>query len=305
MVAQYVFLTSSSYSGSTLLAFLLGSHSRIATVGEARGIIRKIPHRKYDCSCGQKYLTCPFWQEVERRMQAHMGPAFRLQTLQTKFIPRSAHPVDRLFLQDLRLTAVERLRDSLYNRSTRHRSYVENIVAHCVGLAEAVTGISGKDIFFDTSKTPCAIVHLNGRLDSVFKVIFLMRDGRGVFNSFLKKKIRLSEKAIMKRWVKTNRQIERSLQRIPPGNVFTVLYEDLCREPEETLTRICDFLGVDYEARCLRFWNYEHHIVGNNMRLNVKKKIQQDESWRRALSPDQLACFNRVAGKYNRRWGYC
>ncbi len=304
MVRQYVFLTSSSYSGSTLMAFMLGSHSRIATVGEARGIIREIKPSDYYCSCGQKYLLCSFWQEVELRMQTKMSDGFCMEALHTKFIPKSLNPLDKLQFQNLRLAPLEKLRDSLYRSSGKHRGYVNNIVAHCRALAESVTDICGKEIFFDTSKTPSAIIHLNKNLRVPFKVVFLMRDGRGVFNSFIKKKIPLPEDTIIKEWLRKNRQIERAIQGMPEVNVCTVLYEDLCREPEKTLKRICDFIGVDYEEGCLRFWDYEHHIVGNNMRLNVKRQIQPDERWRHTLTPQQLVCFERTAGKYNKRWGY-
>lgn len=55
----------------------------------------------------------------------------------------------------------------------------------------------------------------------------------------------------------------------------------------------------------LRFRSTTHHILnGNDMRLSGVQTISLDESWRRELDGDELAYFEKVAGKMNRRFGY-
>jgi len=48
---KYVYLTSSGYSGSTLLSFMLGAHPCIATVGELSNSIENNDPDNYRCSC--------------------------------------------------------------------------------------------------------------------------------------------------------------------------------------------------------------------------------------------------------------
>ncbi len=63
-----VYIAGSSHSGSTLLDLLLGSHSAIESVGEAK----KIPHLQTRighgerplCTCQEELSRCPLWSEV-------------------------------------------------------------------------------------------------------------------------------------------------------------------------------------------------------------------------------------------------
>ena len=40
------------------------------------------------------------------------------------------------------------------------------------------------------------------------------------------------------------------------------------------------------------------------MRLKSTSEIRLDEKWRKTLSPEDLAVFDRVAGPMNRKYGY-
>lgn len=237
-------------------------------------------------------------------MRKRVSPEFNLEDLNSKITPMSQSVADKLHVSVFRVKLLEMIRDQVYRCSSTHRIYIDERVAHCIGLAESVAEIYGKDIFFDTSKTPAAVIHLKKKLKCEFKVVFLLRDGRGVLGSYLKKKIPLSESEIVRLWKKVNRKIEHVLKYVSEENVCIVLYEDLCAFPEKTLERICDFIGVDYEGNCMKYWEHEHHIIGNNMRLDVKRAIRHDEGWRRILTPRQLGVFDKLAGPYNRKWGY-
>ena len=54
----FVSIETSSYSGATLLAFLLGAHPQIATIGEMDGLIPRENPDEYFCSCGQLIKRC-------------------------------------------------------------------------------------------------------------------------------------------------------------------------------------------------------------------------------------------------------
>ena len=66
-----VYIASPSYSGSTLLTFLLNAHRDVATMGELKW--GPIDLETYCCSCGELLTACPFWQDVARRVEAEAG----------------------------------------------------------------------------------------------------------------------------------------------------------------------------------------------------------------------------------------
>ena len=43
-----------------------------------------------------------------------------------------------------------------------------------------------------------------------------------------------------------------------------VRYEEFASLPERSLRRICSFLGLEFDTRCLRFWEVASHALGGN-----------------------------------------
>ena len=41
------------------------------------------------------------------------------------------------------------------------------------------------------------------------------------------------------------------------------------------------------------FRSVDHHIIGNQMRLSSTSEIRLDESWKKALTPEQMAEIER------------
>jgi hypothetical protein len=102
-----------------------------------------------------------------------------------------------------------------------------------------------------------------------------------------------------------NRWAERSLKYVKKENRYTLLYKDLASNPENTLKKIFEFIGVENDLQCLNFRNSDHHIIGNSkMRFGLSNDIYYDEKWRTCLSPEQLMLFERLAGKLNHKYGY-
>lgn len=92
------------------------------------------------------------------------------------------------------------------------------------------------------------------------------------------------------------------------GEFFAELkYEDLLAEPEETLTRLCAFLGEDYSPSML-----EYHRGGGSYRTddrnlqNLRRPLLHDNvaRWRKEMSPGDLRVVEAVAGEHLRRFGY-
>ena len=128
-----------------------------------------------------------------------------------------------------------------------------------------------------------------------------MKDGRGFFDSWKRYNPEGSDSRAIISWKKLNRFADRSLKCVEKENRYLLLYKDLAKKPEHTLTKLCEFIGVEYSEQCLNFRNSDHHIIGNaQMRFGTNNEIYYDAKWRTSLSSEQLKLFDRLAGKLNR-----
>jgi hypothetical protein len=119
-----------------------------------------------------------------------------------------------------------------------------------------------------------------------------------------------------------------------------VRYEQLATDPEATLRDLCQAVGIDFEPQMLAYWEHDHHHVmgnGGTRSLIFRHRMEQaeqkdqrlerrmvqakqhyahqyydrsdigirlDERWKRELSPEQLAAFQRIAGDTNAALDY-
>jgi hypothetical protein len=174
-----------------------------------------------------------------------------------------------------------------------------------IDLAELILHLTGKDIFFDSSKNALRIKFLSQHLNCELKVIHLIKDGRGVFDSCKRYRPNWSDRSAIMLWKNANKYIERALNYVEKTNRYRLLYTDLVSNPEYEIKKLCDFIGVEYTSNLINFRNSQHHIIGNaRMRLGRKTKIYYDEKWRKSLSAKQLKLFNRLAGRLNSKYGY-
>jgi hypothetical protein len=91
------------------------------------------------------------------------------------------------------------------------------------------------------------------------KIINIFRDGRDVVTS--RHPLRPEEF-----WVKIEtwcHYVERGLALDHFPQVMSIRYEDLVAEPEETLKRVCSFLGEEFDGRMLT--HHEHTNVTSNL----------------------------------------
>jgi microcystin synthetase protein McyG len=65
-------------------------------------------------------------------------------------------------------------------------------------------------------------------------------------------------------WLRSNRNVEALFAEVDPGRRLLLRYEDLVAEPEASMRRVCDFLGVEYCEAVL------HPYQGERMRDGVR-----------------------------------
>ncbi|MGK7897112.1 MAG: sulfotransferase [Xenococcus sp. (in: cyanobacteria)] len=135
------------------------------------------------------------------------------------------------------------------------------------------------------------------------KVIHLVRDGRGACNSFRKNYGSFNKG--MFNWIKLNIGALALKPIFKDEDWLEVKYEDFAQYPSDQMSRICDFIGVDYEMQMLNFRDHFCIALGGNLvRFRQDKKIYLDERWKEELSKSERIKFNIVAGWLNKIYGY-
>jgi hypothetical protein len=262
---------STSYSGSTWVNLLLGSHSQAFSVGEIKSILKV---GKPVCTVHGE--SCPLWSGFE-------------------------HPSSQnVFVQ-------------LAQRSGKNLLIVNN----------SRKFLSQED-------------HPQIRR----KFIHLMRDGRAVTASFMRKFPEMGAWKAARTWAHDVRRNQRLIRRQPAQDTLLVIYEKLKADPEPNLREICTFLGLSYEPAMVNFWEHAHHFLGGNRGtlFSMLRKTEpraalpdtqanaprvtgvkdwdlkhyekndpaqfKDERWKTELTDKQLRIFALAGGLLNRRYGY-
>lgn len=163
-------------------------------------------------------------------------------------------------------------------------------------------------------------------------LFFLLRDGRAVVNSRLRKYPERDPEQQVRDWIA---QIERSEALFAgfDGPKMRVRYEDLATDPGRVVRAACDLMDLGFEPAMLRFQDAEHHPLGGNsgtqfiaakgrfedpddafVTLNQRTRdyyethdnaIRLDLRWKQELSPEHAAMFENLAGGFNQtmKWG--
>lgn len=299
---EFVSIETCAYSGATLLAFLLGAHPRIATVGEMDGLIVRENPDEYRCSCGVRIRTCQFWQAVGDAMRDR-GQEFDIACFNTKCDAGNSGLLHRLRVGSFRNNALDSLRDRALQWLPGESSRLRQVVERNIAFVQAVLDVTGKDIFIDSSKDRCRVKYLQRFSAMDTRVIHLVRDVRGVVASRLRRREITDVKRAAREWLKENRRHERLRSSLPGGKSTRVRYEDVCCDIQGSLTQLYAFLGVD-PVMVADLRAVPQHIVGNPMRLENSSTIKLDERWKAVLTQSQLREIDQVAGALNRQYGY-
>ena len=302
------YILSANFSGSTLLAMLLGAQPEAFTMGEMRVPALQNPDT-YRCSCGELIKQCGFWNEVSKRM-AQKGiagfditqPRLSIHDVESRYATRVLNAMPRG-------PVLEGVRSVALSFSPAWSAHLRDVHARNTALAEVFQDMSGARVVVDSSKLA---LHLKFLLKSdrlKIKALNLIRDGRAVVTSMLGHGFQRATRAetiagAAMEWKRTNEASESVLSTLPASQSITFQYEELCRQPEATLRNICKFLGMDTRQINLDFRSKTQHVLGNDMRLKSGSDIRLDERWRTTLTKEDLAVFDQVAGEMNRKYGY-
>jgi len=317
-----VYLLAASHSGSTLTAMLLGAHPDVCTVGELKansfGNVDE-----YRCSCMQKLRNCEFWKKVTKEVEAH-GISFNISDAGMDIRTDASPYVLKLLNRLHRGVIFEKIRDALLFLSPNWRENMPKIQKRNAIYIEALSTVSNSSVVVDSSKLGMRLKYLVKNPEINVKVIWLVRDGRGVSLAYkdpahfadaknpemrgggtgsVYEDARKVKKGA-EEWVRCNEEAIEVLNTIPKSSWLKVQYENICRDTDNTLDKIYDFIGLDSSLKEKNFKSVEHHVLGNGMRFDTSDEIILDERWKKELTKEELKEFELVAGDMNRRLGY-
>ena len=153
------------------------------------------------------------------------------------------------------------------------------------------------------------------------KFIHVCRDGRDVAVSTMKHKDDLwndnsrnnygeiGYMSVIKRWWSWEKKIRSLLHEKSSYGYITFKYEDIVNSPEESITKACDFIGVEYTPAMLNYNSEEHEYpeweAGSN---DVKGKNNINSSsiglWKENIPVNIRMKIEEIYGDYLKKLGY-
>ncbi|HKV11547.1 MAG TPA: sulfotransferase [Thermoanaerobaculia bacterium] len=304
-MTNLVYIMGHGYSGSTLLTFLLGSHPQIATIGEL-GIAPLAKNgssaEQFLCSCRTPIAHCGFWERVAREM-GERGHEFDVWDADLEFRAPGGGISDVLLRAVQRGPLLESARSAGLAVVPPARRRLGQLLSRIEALAETVSGIKGCNTFLDASKRPERAMFMRRIPSFDMKVIHLVRDGRAVSWSSMKN-LGIGPEAAADSWLADNHGAEHAKRYFPKDRWMTLRHEDVCADPLSMLSRVYNFIGVPAKNGVHDFRAYEHHIIGNRMRLSSTTEIRLDDRWKTALTPEQMKVIDKKVAPLNERYGY-
>ncbi len=139
------------------------------------------------------------------------------------------------------------------------------------------------------------------------KFIIIVRDGRGVTNSYMENKWGLGTNAYYgaQRW---KREVNEQLGFMAemPDNFLFIRYEDLVTDLETTLGQVCEFLACPLAQEMLEYDKQEsyYNVQRENVHTFKKPDKALSEKWKSKLSHFEISVVEAVAGDLLEKLGY-
>lgn len=308
-----LYICAAARSGSTLTDMFLGGHPDVASLGELNFLGKAVSLRQ-ECTCGALVANCTAWNSVYDTLTALTAVDFRLKPYDFRLWDALAsHVIDhkqqtrgyRAAVQLRKLLLELRERANYLGLRAPLPAPLRNAISNKLLLYRIIAHNWSKKVLVDSSKNQREAVELYRANPARLKIIFLVRDGRGVYLS-QKSNGRDNARSLAGWRNYYQRALPLLEKNIPPEAIIRLRYEELVATPEHAARQLCAFAGIPYDPRMLDLTQATRHMVnGNDTRFSPSKGMQLDERWRRELTPQDLEFFERHGGgALNRRLGY-
>ena len=281
---KVVFITGFWRSGATILSRSLGCSNDAVFTGELKDYWRIRFMKNNKCSCGERFPTCSFWQEVSKE-HIRSFPSINFRELRNEFseIEKWSN------YYKLRKIVISKKENSL-------KPILDKYLEHNIKLYEIISQKTGGKIIIDSSRNPGRLLALLSSDKIEMYVIDIIRDPRAAMNSLIQTDIRN---------VHENRQ--NTLLNILNWNVKNLLgldimrnidadkrtyisYKNFTRHPARELKKLEKRLNLplNYQEDNGKFTiklEAGHIFKGNRSRFNTGNiTITEDTKWEHQLS---------------------
>jgi hypothetical protein len=300
---KVLFIIGSGHCGSSLLSLVLGSHPRCFSAGELGNLPNRYRKKIYlDCvNCNSDFWDKTFGESGLKQLSIGLG-----DTRVTPYVPLKLEKGVREFLGK--------------NKIFKPYTFMFEKL--------------GKEVIIDASKywiwvnkKTKAKEFTSGEVKAY--LLNLVRDGRAVVNSYLRKYPQRDMAEFTQDWMEKTKQRQEFYHSFDRGKKIEVAYEKLASDPHATVHSICDFLDIEFTPEMIEYWKYNHHdISGNDGTYSLVRRYQQQEMlekvkenhgeyyekmdlgikldlrWKKELSEEKLEIFNSIAGEFNKPYAW-
>jgi chorismate mutase-like protein len=292
-----VFVGGDNRSGTTLVSVILDSHPELV-VGPELDFLQPPDLGPYLRECCRLLLADD--PRVRGRGVTSADPTYAAGVQFARQAVRCGVPyavLDRLVVEAMRRTGSDL------------SSYAERLVL-IDGIGNACRAQTGKSRWgIKIQREIARAGHFTARWPGA-RVVHVVRDGRDVAASQLTGGRPWGYRDIEEAAAGWADVVDSARRAVPPVSLFELRYEDLVTEPEPTLRALLAFVGVPWDAAVLRHTDAEHGLLANPFDHPSAEAVRRPINdaavgrYRRDLSPDDVAAFERIAGETLRRLGY-
>lgn len=162
----------------------------------------------------------------------------------------------------------------------------------------------GKERWVEKSPMNLQFILQIAELFPTAQFIHIYRDGRDVARSN-HRRFRKNPYWTIFRWRQIVQRGRRDGEQMDSERYLEISYEDLTRSPEETLTQVCNFVGIQFTPRLLECAWPADAVSGQRARKQKSGTIVQNSTlWKSYFTAAQLEKLEHIAGKLLAELGY-
>ncbi|MDC9724101.1 MAG: sulfotransferase [Urechidicola sp.] len=260
MQTSIIYLLGAGRSGTTLLATVLNSHTDIMTIGEMHQFFEHLEMHKM-CSCGDDLKKCIFWETILSELE--------LNEIQTRNNAR---------LVELKEKHSNILKYLLNPPQEKEYSKIQEEVFRLVQKQNTSKWL------LDSSKYIARFLLLKQNKKNKVKGIYIIRDIRGVINSF-SKQVQTPKSPISTILYYSVINFFAQLTYWLNNDIIKIKYEDFVTNPEQVTNIIYHHIFENNKRVSLpNSFEMPHIIGGNRMKANTNITIKKDDNWKQNIS---------------------
>ena len=260
---QLIYIMGAGRSGTTALSAFLGNNNNIQNIGEIHQLLDYLDENK-ECSCGSLLNECDFWSK--RLSKELLQLTFETRDFSNRFESHFSilKHLFKLFNKK-EIAEYKRLHSKIFKQLALYND---------------------KAVLLDSSKYIGRALSLNKLEDLDLKVIYVVRDVRGVINSF-SKKVQTPKHpfSTIFYYLIVNSIASFIAFFVFRKKVIKIRYEDLIESPISLFEKLEQFLKLDLEDIKNKIKNKQvfeigHIIGGNRIKSNKEIYLSKDVAWR-------------------------